>query len=139
VKELKVADIRRPLARTRTNDSAKVEALMESIQQHGLKVPIDVLEVSGLTPRPYMPSSSIADIHVEDADLQVDGKIYGFSGAQTLMSEWCMCNVENDAYRTVLNLLAGCHRFEAFQRLGKERIPCRVRKATIKTLQMHLM
>lgn len=54
VRELRVNDIRRPLARTRTNDSAKVEALMESIQQHGLKEPIDVLEV--------------------------EGKIYGFSG-----------------------------------------------------------
>ena len=50
VRELRVADIRRPLARTRTNDAAKVEALMESIQQHGLKVPIDVLEVMGLNP-----------------------------------------------------------------------------------------
>jgi len=86
VRELKVAEIRRPLARTRSNNAAKVEALMESIQQHGLKQPIDVLEV--------------------------DGKVYGFSG---------------------------CHRFEAFQRLGKETIPCRVRKATQKTLQMHLM
>jgi sulfiredoxin len=86
VKELKVAEIRRPLARTRVNNAAKVEALMESIEQHGLKEPIDVLEV--------------------------DGKVYGFSG---------------------------CHRFEAFQRLGKETIPCRVRKATQKTLQMHLM
>ncbi len=45
MKELKVAEIRRPLARTRSNNVAKVEALMESIQQHGLKQPIDVLEV----------------------------------------------------------------------------------------------
>lgn len=64
VRELKVTDIRRPLARTRTNDSAKVEALMESIQQHGLREPIDVLEV--------------------------DGKIYGFSGAAMHAHECCM-------------------------------------------------
>mmetsp|Transcript_21290 Transcript_21290/g.64057 ORF Transcript_21290/g.64057 Transcript_21290/m.64057 type:complete len:152 (+) Transcript_21290:100-555(+) len=44
--------------------------------------------------------------------LEVDGKYYGFSG---------------------------CHRFEAFQRLEKETIPCRVRKATEKTLRQHLM
>lgn len=47
VRELKVAEIRRPLARTRSNNAAKVEALMKSIQEHGLKEPIDVLEVSG--------------------------------------------------------------------------------------------
>jgi sulfiredoxin len=47
VKELKVAEIRRPLARTRANNAAKVEALMESILEHGLKQPIDVLEVTG--------------------------------------------------------------------------------------------
>ena len=47
MKELKVAEIRRPLARTRANNAAKVEALMESIQQNGLKEPIDVLEVDG--------------------------------------------------------------------------------------------
>lgn len=34
---------------------------------------------------------------------------------------------------------SGCHRFEAFQRLEKETIPCRVRKATEKTLRQHLM
>lgn len=56
-------DIRRPLALTRTNDTAKVEALMESIKQHGLKEPIDVLEV--------------------------EGKIYGFSGKQTELHECC--------------------------------------------------
>ena len=36
--ELPVSDIRRPLARTRANDPAKVEALMESIAEIGLKV-----------------------------------------------------------------------------------------------------
>jgi uncharacterized ParB-like nuclease family protein len=56
VQELKVAEIRRPLARTRTNDSAKVEALMESIQRHGLKQPIDVLEVTG----PLLDTSTLA-------------------------------------------------------------------------------
>ncbi len=55
VREVKVADIRRPLGRTRSNDAAKVEALMQSITKHGLKEPIDVLEV--------------------------DGRLYGFSGA----------------------------------------------------------
>ncbi|MDX2099386.1 MAG: sulfiredoxin [Leptolyngbyaceae cyanobacterium bins.59] len=37
--------IRRPLFRQ--NDQAKVAALMESIQQEGLREPIDVLEVEG--------------------------------------------------------------------------------------------
>ncbi|KAK9864099.1 hypothetical protein WJX84_009591 [Apatococcus fuscideae] len=46
--------IRRPLGRTRSNDPEKVQALMDSIEQIGLKEPIDVLEV--------------------------DGQIYGFSG-----------------------------------------------------------
>ena len=44
--------------------------------------------------------------------LEVDGQIYGFSG---------------------------CHRFEAHQRLGKETIRCRVRRASQQTLKMHLM
>ena len=43
--------------------------------------------------------------------LEVDGQYYGFSG---------------------------CHRFEAHQRLGKETIRCRVRKAPRSVLQRHL-
>ncbi len=43
--------------------------------------------------------------------LEVDGQYYGFSG---------------------------CHRFEACQRLGKETILARVRKATRAVLKMHL-
>ena len=43
--------------------------------------------------------------------LEVDGQYYGFSG---------------------------CHRFEAHQRLGKETIKCRVRKAPRSVLQRHL-
>ncbi|GET42520.1 ParB N-terminal domain-containing protein [Microseira wollei] len=43
--------------------------------------------------------------------LEVDGEYYGFSG---------------------------CHRFEACQRLGKETILCRVRKAPRSVLRMHL-
>ncbi len=43
--------------------------------------------------------------------LEVDGQYYGFSG---------------------------CHRFEACQRLGKETILCRVRKAPRSVLKMHL-
>ncbi len=43
--------------------------------------------------------------------LEVEGKYYGFSG---------------------------CHRYEAFVRLGRERIPCRVRKATPAVLRLHL-
>ncbi|KAG2485654.1 hypothetical protein HYH03_015626 [Edaphochlamys debaryana] len=44
--------------------------------------------------------------------LDVDGVYYGFSG---------------------------CHRFEAHQRLGREMILCRVRKATKEVLKMHMM
>lgn len=43
--------------------------------------------------------------------LEVDGQYYGFSG---------------------------CHRFEACQRLGKETIRCRVRRAPRSVLRMHL-
>jgi len=84
--EIPVTAIRRPLGRTRSNDQDKVQALMDSIQEIGLKEPIDILEV--------------------------DGKYYGFSG---------------------------CHRYEAFQRLGMEKISCKVRKANQNTLKMHMM
>lgn len=84
--DLPVTVIRRPLGRTRSNDQEKVQALMQSIQEIGLKEPIDILEV--------------------------DGKYYGFSG---------------------------CHRYEAFQKLGIEKIPCKVRKANQNTLKMHMM
>ncbi len=43
--------------------------------------------------------------------LEVEGQYYGFSG---------------------------CHRFEACQRLGKETILCRVRKAPRSVLRMHI-
>ena len=43
--------------------------------------------------------------------LEVEGQYYGFSG---------------------------CHRYEAHQRLGKETIKCRVRRATHSVLQRHL-
>ncbi|MGF1480152.1 MAG: ParB N-terminal domain-containing protein [Cyanophyceae cyanobacterium] len=83
IREIPVAQIRRPLPRQ--TDSRKVEVLMESIAQEGLREPIDVLEV--------------------------DGQYYGFSG---------------------------CHRYEAHQRLGKETIKCRVRRAPRAVLQKHL-
>eukprot|EP00887_Chlorella_sp_A99_P000713 scaffold5.g713.t1 len=44
--------------------------------------------------------------------LEVDGQIYGFSG---------------------------CHRFEAHQRLGRETILCRVRRANHQVLKVHMM
>ncbi|HAX89345.1 MAG TPA: chromosome partitioning protein ParB [Cyanobacteria bacterium UBA11162] len=83
IREIPLRQIRRPLPRE--NDPHKVETLMESIAQEGLREPIDVLEV--------------------------DGQYYGFSG---------------------------CHRFEAHQRLGKETIKCRVRRAPRSVLQKHL-
>ena len=43
--------------------------------------------------------------------LEVDGQYYGFSG---------------------------CHRYEAHQRLGKETIRCRIRRAPRSVLQKHL-
>jgi sulfiredoxin len=33
----------------------------------------------------------------------------------------------------------GCHRFEACMKLGKETIKCKVRKATLQVLKMHMM
>uniref|UniRef100_A0ACD6A5K1 Uncharacterized protein n=1 Tax=Avena sativa TaxID=4498 RepID=A0ACD6A5K1_AVESA len=47
VMEIPLEDIRRPLMRTRANDPAKVQELMDSIRVIGLQVPIDVLEVDG--------------------------------------------------------------------------------------------
>ena len=46
--ELPVDAIRRPLGRVRLNDNAKIEALMCSIKEIGLKEPIDVLDVDGV-------------------------------------------------------------------------------------------
>ncbi|CAI0401582.1 unnamed protein product [Linum tenue] len=46
--ELPLDQIKRPLMRTRANDPNKVQELMQSIQQIGLQVPIDVLEVDGV-------------------------------------------------------------------------------------------
>lgn len=56
---------------------------------------------------------SIAEIGQQEPIevLEVDGRYYGFSG---------------------------CHRYEACQRLGKETILARVRKATPSVLKMHL-
>ena len=45
IEEIPLRQIRRPLFRQ--NDPAKVAALMESIQEEGLREPIDVLEVEG--------------------------------------------------------------------------------------------
>ena len=46
--DLPVAAIRRPLAKTRANDQAKVQWLMQSISEIGLQEPIDILEVDGV-------------------------------------------------------------------------------------------
>jgi sulfiredoxin len=45
IEAIPIEKIRRPLYRQ--NDAAKVEALMQSIQEIGLQEPIDVLEVDG--------------------------------------------------------------------------------------------
>ncbi|ACK69443.1 ParB domain protein nuclease [Gloeothece citriformis PCC 7424] len=45
IQEIPLNQIRRPLPRQ--TDRQKVEALMESIAQEGLREPIDVLEVEG--------------------------------------------------------------------------------------------
>jgi uncharacterized ParB-like nuclease family protein len=45
IEEIPISKIRRPLYRQ--TDTAKVEALMQSIAQIGLQEPIDVLEVEG--------------------------------------------------------------------------------------------
>ncbi|GFE69158.1 ParB N-terminal domain-containing protein [Chroococcus sp. FPU101] len=79
VKEIPIAQIRRPLPRQ--NDPQKVQALMESIEREGLHEPIDVLEV--------------------------DGTYYGFSGChrfeahQRLGKETIKCRVRH-APRSVL-------------------------------------
>ncbi|HEY9836247.1 MAG TPA: sulfiredoxin [Vampirovibrionales bacterium] len=81
VQEIPIAKIRRPLPRQ--NDQAKVQTLMESIQEIGLLEPIDVLEV--------------------------EGEYYGFSGChryeacQRLGHETIRCNVRR-APRSVLKM-----------------------------------
>lgn len=57
--------------------------------------------------------ASIAEIGLQEPIdiLEVDGQFYGFSG---------------------------CHRFEAHQRLGKETIRCRIRRAPRSVLKMHM-
>ncbi|MDJ1182353.1 sulfiredoxin [Roseofilum casamattae] len=56
---------------------------------------------------------SIAEIGLQEPIdvLEVDGNYYGFSG---------------------------CHRYEAHQRLGKETIQCRIRRAPRAVLEKHL-
>lgn len=58
-----------------------------------------------------MESIAKEGLHEPIDILEVDGQYYGFSG---------------------------CHRFEAHQRLGKDTIKCRVRKAPRSVLQRHL-
>lgn len=57
--------------------------------------------------------ASIAEIGLQEPIevLEVEGEYYGFSG---------------------------CHRYEAHQRLGKETIACRIRRAPRAVLQKHL-
>jgi sulfiredoxin len=81
VQEIPINQIRRPLFRQ--NDQTKVVALMESIQEIGLKEPIDVLEV--------------------------EGQYYGFSGCHRyeacsrLGHETILCNVRR-APKSVLRM-----------------------------------
>ncbi|MFB6275602.1 MAG: ParB N-terminal domain-containing protein [Halothece sp.] len=58
-----------------------------------------------------MDSIAEEGLHEPIDVLEVDGNYYGFSG---------------------------CHRYEAHQRLGKETIKCRVRRAPRAVLQKHL-
>jgi uncharacterized ParB-like nuclease family protein len=58
-----------------------------------------------------MESIEAEGLHEPIDVLEVDGQYYGFSG---------------------------CHRYEAHQRLGKETIRCRVRRAPRSVLQRHL-
>lgn len=81
IKEIPIDKIKRPLPRT--NDQAKVAALMDSIKEIGLQEPIDVLEV--------------------------DGEYYGFSGChryeacQRLGEKTIRCKVRK-APRSVLRM-----------------------------------
>jgi sulfiredoxin len=81
IEAIPIKDIQRPLYRQ--NDQAKVEALMQSIQEIGLQEPIDVLEV--------------------------DGKYYGFSGCHRyeactrLGHETILCKVRR-APRSILKM-----------------------------------
>mmetsp|Transcript_15068 Transcript_15068/g.28958 ORF Transcript_15068/g.28958 Transcript_15068/m.28958 type:complete len:171 (+) Transcript_15068:119-631(+) len=81
IQEIPLSMIRRPLARSRSNDAEKVQRLAESIAEIGLLEPIDVLEV--------------------------DGSYYGFSGChryeahQVLGKDTIRCNIIKATEKTL--------------------------------------
>ncbi|XP_062228214.1 sulfiredoxin, chloroplastic/mitochondrial-like isoform X2 [Phragmites australis] len=68
IMEIPLDKIRRPLMRTRANDPAKVQELMDSIRVIGLQVPVGI----------YIILIYFFNIQIDV--LEVDGVYYGFSG-----------------------------------------------------------
>lgn len=137
--EVPLKSIRRPLQRTRTNNQEKVEALVKSISVRGLLVPIDVLEVDGTLSSTLFQKVAPSNFErIERGDVMAlvsenvpclprHGKVWHGIDAEMWLAAGKYYG------------FSGCHRFEAFQRLEKDTIPCRVRKANQQTLRMHLM
>ncbi|KAJ9519446.1 hypothetical protein QJQ45_023196 [Haematococcus lacustris] len=91
IQDIPVAAIKRPLGKTRANDPAKVEALMQSIQDIGLQEPIDILEVDGqyygfsgaASSSPSPPSlMPLAALH--PSDVPMTGMAHGMGAATDL-------------------------------------------------------
>lgn len=129
-------------------DQDKVQALMESIQEIGLKEPVSLPIRQQLLSVP-LSSLPISVLCLQIDILEVDGKFYGFSGCHrfevsnfhavravilyTLLSSFF------GSLQAPLVGVADWHLLQAFQKLGIENIPCKVRKANQNTLKMHLM
>ncbi|PKI59391.1 hypothetical protein CRG98_020222 [Punica granatum] len=83
--ELPLDKIRRPLMRTRANDPNKVKELMDSIEEIGLQVPIDVLEVDGAyygACLPQLLSHILSQFAVNVFQVAIGTKLIGDSVSQ---------------------------------------------------------
>lgn len=106
----------RPWRTQKTNAKARLKVAasprVEDLPLKSIRRPLGRTRSNDATKVAWL-MDSIAEVglQVPIDVLEVEGVYYGFSG---------------------------CHRFEAHQRLGLETIKCKVRKATRKTLEMHL-
>ena len=116
---------------------------MRSIEEVGLHEPIDVLEVEGV----YYVSGA-----AEAFERQHGGRRRRARSRACTAGTPARCQVLPSRALTPARASAqatgvpanaqgfsGCHRFEAHQRLGKETILCRVRKANRQALLFHMM
>ncbi|KAB2637682.1 sulfiredoxin [Pyrus ussuriensis x Pyrus communis] len=99
--ELPLDKIRRPLMRTRSNDPNKVQELMDSIQEIGLQVPIDVLDVDGVSLvviATRLTSALGSPQYVAKLDVE-QKKLSGITSAD---SRWAVCRSEFAAFTKLI-------------------------------------